>query len=325
MNRRKAMSAVILLSFGLGGAADVSAQEYPTRPIRLMVPFAAGGGNDTLARVFGQKLSESLGQSVVVENRAGAGATLATSQVARAAPDGYTLVLSSIASHAVSPHLYKSVDYDPIKDFAPIAMLGIAPVIMAVNNNVPAKSVSEFIAAAKAKPGEFKFASGGVGSVMHTAGVAFSQAAGIQMLHVPFRGAGPAYISLLAGDVDLAIDTAAALMPYTSTGRFRGLAIARASRLPEAPDIPTFAEAGLPAFEANGWYSLHAPAGTPRAIIEKLNREIVRISELPDVRERLRQLGTETIPNNTPETLTQFVQSELEKYRRIMKDVAPAE
>ncbi|GAA4328957.1 tripartite tricarboxylate transporter substrate binding protein [Pigmentiphaga soli] len=301
-------------------APGARAQAYPTRPIRLIVPFAPGGGNDTLARLFGQKLTESLGQAVVIENRPGAGTTIATAQVARAAPDGYTLLLSSIASHAVSPNLYRNPGYDPIKDFAPVALLGIAPVILAVNVDVPAHSVGELIKLAKARPGDLKFASGGVGSVMHTSGMVFSQVAGVQMLHVPYKGAGPGYVALMAHEVDLVIDTAAALMPYVSTGKVRGLAIARKTRMPEAPDLPTFAEAGLPEFEANGWYSIHAPAGTPAPVIDKLNREINRISNMPDVKERLRQLGTEVAPDNTPENLTAFVRSELAKYTQVIKN-----
>jgi tripartite-type tricarboxylate transporter receptor subunit TctC len=316
-------SVFATLAWAFTATSGASAEEYPTRTIRLVVPFAPGGGNDTLARIFGLKLSESLGQAVVVENRPGAGATLATAAVARATPDGYTLLLSSIASHAVSPYLYPSVSYDPIKDFAPIALIGIAPVIMAVNVDVPAKSVAEFIKEAKTNPGQFKFGSGGVGSVMHTSGMAFSQAAGVEMLHIPYKGAGPAYVALMAHEVDLVIDTASALMPYIKSGEFRGLAIARKSRLPEAPDLPTFAEAGLPAFEANGWYSIHAPAGTPPAITAKLNKEIIRISNLPDVRERLRELGTETVAKNTPEDLTEFVRSEMEKYKKLFKDAVP--
>jgi len=321
MKRSKLMLVFATLACAFASSAGAVADDYPNKPIRLIVPFAPGGGNDTLARIFSLKMSESFG-TVVVENRPGAGTTLASGQVARSAADGYTLLLSSIASHAVSPLLYRNVSYDPIKDFAPVALIGIAPVIMAVNNDVAAKSVSEFVAAAKAKPGEFKFGSGGVGSVMHTAGLAFSQAAGVEMLHVPYKGAGPAYVALMAHEVDLVIDTAAALLPYTGTGtgKVRGLAIARKSRLPEAPDLPTFAEAGLPAFEANGWYSIHAPAGTPPEIVAKLNKEIIRIGNLPDVRERLRQLGTETVADNTPERLTAFVQSEIEKYKKIIKE-----
>jgi len=313
------------LAVVFAGSGIARADDYPSRPIRLIVPFAPGGGNDTLARLYGQKMSEGLGQTVVIENRPGAGTTLATGQVARAAPDGYTLLLSSIASHAVSPYLFKNVTYDPIKDFAPIALIGIAPVVLAVNLDVPAKNVAEFIALAKSKPGDLKYASGGIGSVMHTSAMVFSQAAGVQMLHIPYKGAGPGYIAVMAREVDLAIDTAAAMLPYTSTGKMRGLAIARKERLPEAPDLPTFAEAGLPGYEANGWYSIHAPAGTPPAIVAKLNKEIIRVSNLPDIKERLKQLGTETVADNTPEKLTAFVQRELEKYKTVLKGVAPQE
>lgn len=295
------------------------AQEYPTKSIRLLVPFAPGGGNDTLARIFGQKLSESWGQQVIVDNRPGAGTTIATALAARANPDGHTLLLSSIASHAVSPNLYRDPGYDPIRDFTPIAMLGIAPVVMGVNVNVPAKSVAEFIRLAKAKPGSFKYASGGVGSVMHTSAMVFNQVAGVDMLHVPYKGAGPGYVALLGGEVDLAIDTTAALLPLVRSGKVRGLAVARRTRLPDMPDLPTFAEAGLPAYEANGWYSIHGPAGMPPAVATKLNREIVRISGLPDVQERLRQLSTETVADNTPGALTAFVRSELAKYTKVIK------
>lgn len=318
MKPRNALLTLTMLVFSCAALLS-NAQEYPTKSIRLLVPFAPGGGNDTLARIFGQKLSESYGQQVLVDNRPGAGTTIATALAARSTPDGYTLLLSSIASHAVSPNLYREPGYDPIKDFTPIAMLGIAPVVMAVNVNVPAKSVSEFVKLAKAKPGSFKYASGGVGSVMHTSAMVFSQVAGVDMLHVPYKGAGPGYVALLGQEVDLAIDTTAALLPLVRSGKVRGLAIARKTRLPEAPDLPTFAEAGLPAYEANGWYSIHAPAGTPPAIAAKLNREIVRISNLPDVQERLRQLGTETVADNTPERLTAFVRSELAKYTKVIK------
>jgi tripartite-type tricarboxylate transporter receptor subunit TctC len=323
MKTLKLLSVLATLAWAFTATSGARGEEYPTRTIRLIVPFAPGGGNDTLARIFAEKLSESLGHAVVVDNRPGAGTTRGTTMVARAEPDGYTLLLSSIASHAVSPYLYRNVGYDPIKDFAPIALLGIAPVIMAVNADVPAKSVAEFIKVAKANPGQFKFGSGGVGSVMYTSAMVFSQVAGVEMLHVPYQGAGPAYGALMAHQVDVVIDTAAALIPFIQSGSVRGLAIARKSRLPEAPDIPTFAEAGLPAFDANGWYSIHAPAGTPPAIVEKLNKEIIRISNLPDVRERLRQLGTDTVSNNTPEHLTEFVGSEIEKYKKIFKDAVP--
>lgn len=316
--------AKLALTLGLmcGAAAATAAEtadNYPTRSISLIVPFAPGGGNDTLGRLFGQKLTEAFGESVVVENRPGAGTTIAAAHVARAKPDGYTLLLSSIASHAVSPHLYPTAGYDPIKDFEPVALLGVAPVILAVNKDVPAHSVKELVELAKTKPDGLKFGTGGVGSVMHTSGMVFSQTADIEMLHVPYKGAGPAYIALMSGEVDLVIDTAAALMPHIKAGKVRGLAISRDERLLDAPELPTFAEEGMPGFEANGWYSIHAPAGTPKPIIKKLNAEIVRAMQTDEVQARLKQLGTEVVADNSPESLAKFNQSELEKYEAVIK------
>ena len=299
--------------------SPVHAQDYPTKSIRLLVPFATGGGNDTLGRVFGQKISDAWNQSVIVENRPGGGGTLATALVARAPADGYTLLLSSIATHAVSPHLYRDPGYDPLKDFAPIALLGVAPVVMGINLSIPAKSVQEFITLAKAKPGGFKYGSGGNGSVMHTAAMVFSQAAGVEMLHVPYKGAGPAYVALVGSEVDLVIDTTAALLLLVRSGRVRALAVARRTRMPEAPEIPTFSEAGLPAYEANGWYSMHAPAGTPAAIIARLNAEIARAMKQPDMQERFKQLGLDG-GGGSPEQLAQFVRSEFVKYAKLIKD-----
>ncbi len=318
MNARSRILSMMVLMLATA-AVGAQAQDYPQRPIRLIVPFTTGGGNDTLARLFGQKLSEAWGQSVVVENRPGAGGTIGTALVATATPDGYTLLISSIATHAVSPQLYKDPGYDPLKNFTPIALLGVAPVVMGVNQSVPAKNVKEFIALAKAKPGAGNYGSGGNGSVMHTAGMVFSQAAGISMLHVPYKGAGPAYIALGGTEVDVVIDTTAALLPLIRSGRVRGLAVARKSRLTDFPELPTFAEAGLPGYEANGWYSMHAPAGTSAAIITKLNREINRILVLPDVQERYRLLSTDGTPG-TPAQLDAFVKSERAKYVKVIKD-----
>ena len=319
MNLQRMRAACAALAGCASIVTAVCAQDYPTKPIRLIVPFSTGGGNDTLGRVFGQKFNDAWGQSVVVENRPGGGGTLATALVARAPADGYTLLLSSIATHAVSPHLYRDPGYDPLKDFAPIALLGVAPVVMGINLSISAKSVQEFIALAKAKPGAFKYGSGGNGSVMHTAAMVFSQAAGVEMLHVPYKGAGPAYIALVGNEVDLAIDTTAALLPLVRSGRVRALAVARKTRMPEAPEIPTFIEAGLPGYEANGWYSMHAPAGTPAVIIAKLNAEIARAIKQPDMQERFKQLGLDG-GGGTPEQLTAFVRSEYAKYAKVIKD-----
>ena len=319
MNVRNLAPAIAALALASLTIATAVAQEYPNKPIRLLVPFTTGGGNDTLARIFGQKFTEAWGQTVVVENRPGAGGTIATALAAHANPDGYTLLISSIATHAVGPNLYRDPGYDPIKDFSAISLLGIAPVVMGINLSIPAKSVQEFITLAKAKPGNFKYGSGGNGSVMHTSAMVFSQVAGVQMLHVPYKGAGPAYIALVGSEVDLCIDTTAALLPLVRSGRVRALAVARKTRMPEAPEIPTFAEAGLPAYEANGWYSMHAPAGTPAPIIAKLNAEIARVMKQPDMQERFRQLGADG-GGGPPEQLTAFVKSELAKYSKVIKD-----
>jgi len=299
-------------------SSTAMAQDYPNKTIRLIVPYPPGGGNDGLARLFGQKLSAAWGQQVIVDNRPGAGTTIGTTLAARAAPDGYTLLLSSIASHGVSPSLYRNPGYDPVKDFAPITLLAVAPMIVGVNQAAPIASVQELIKLAKARPGTLKYATAGSGSPMHMGGEIFKDVAGVDLLHVPYSGGGPALISLIAGETDIAFDTAASILPQVRAGRIRALAIARASRLAEYPNIPTFAEAGLPAYEANAWYSMHAPAGTPPAIIQKINAELVKAMAAPDMIEKLRQLGSDP-GGDTPEHFGAFVRAELDKYAKLIK------
>jgi tripartite-type tricarboxylate transporter receptor subunit TctC len=296
-----------------------SGQAYPMRPVRLIVPYPPGGGNDTLARLFGQKLTEAWGQQVVVDNRPGAGTIIGTQLAARAAPDGYTLLLSSIASHAVAPHLYRNAGYDPIKDFTPITLLAIAPTVLCVNPSVPARSLQELIGLAKAKPGQLKFASGGNGTPPHMAGEIFASMTGIKILHVPYKGGGPAIAGLIGGETNMMFDTAASILPHVRGGKLRALAIARSSRLPEYPDLPTFTEAGVKGYEVNAWYSVHAPAGVPREIVTKVNRDLVRVLQMHDIKERLKQLGSEGI-GNTPEEFGKFVRAESAKYAKAIKD-----
>ncbi|MDB5812488.1 MAG: Tricarboxylate transport protein TctC [Betaproteobacteria bacterium] len=307
--------ALIVLIAACGGA---SAQSYPVKTVRLIVPYPPGGGNDALARLFGQKLSAAWGQQVIVDNRPGAGTTIGTTLAARAPADGYTLLLSSIASHGVSPSRYRNPGYDPIKDFAPITLLAVAPMILGVNQAAPITSVQDLIKQAKARPGTLKYATAGSGSPMHMGGEIFKDVAGVDLLHVPYSGGGPALISLIAGETDIAFDTAASILPQVRAGRLRALAIARASRLAEYPNIQTFAEAGLPAYEANAWYSMHAPAGTPPAIIRRINAELVKTMAAPDVIEKLRQLGSDP-GGDTPEALGKYVRAELDKYSRLIK------
>jgi tripartite-type tricarboxylate transporter receptor subunit TctC len=320
------LSVVLVLTCGWGSAqAQVkdTAQAYPVRPVRLIVPYPPGGGNDTLARLFGAKLSEAWGQQIVVDNRPGAGTVIGTQLAARAAPDGYTLLLSSIATHAVAPNLYRSPGYDPVKDFTPITLLAIAPTVLCVNAAVPVRSVQELIALAKAKPGELKYASGGNGTPPHMAGAIFASMTGIKLLHVPYKGGGPAIASLIGGETTMMFDTAASILPHVKAGKLRALAIARDARLPEYPELQTFIESGIKGYEVNAWYSMHAPARVPREIVSKVHRELVRILELPDIRERLKQLGSEPV-GNSPEEFAKFVRAESEKYAKAIREAGIA-
>ena len=318
MKQNYLVPAFAVLAIIGGPVGTAAAQGYPNKTIRLVVPYPPGGGNDTLARVFGQKLTDAWGQQVIVDNRPGAGTTIGTALAARANPDGYTLLLSSIASHGVSPSLYRNPGYDPVKDFAPITLLAMAPMILGVNPSRSINSVQELIKLAKARPGTLKYATAGSGSPMHMGGEIFKDLTGIDIIHVPYSGGGPALISLIGGETDIAFDTAASILPQVRAGRLKALAIARASRLAEYPNIPTFVEAGLPGYAANAWYSMHAPATTPPAIIRKINGELVKALALPDVIEKLRQLGSDGV-GDTPEHFGAFVRAELEKYSRLIR------
>ncbi len=242
----------------------MQAQSYPTKPIRQLVPYPPGGGNDTLARLFGQKLSEALAQQVAIDNRPGAGTTISTTLAARALPDGYTPLLSSIATHAIAPNLYASPGYDPVKDFSPITLLAIAPTVLCINPGVPVKLVQDLIALARAKPGELKFGSGGNGMPPHMDGVIFAQMNGIKLVHVPYKGGGPSQLGLLGGEINMIFDPAASILPQVRSGKLRALALSRSALLPEYPDLSTFVEAGVKGFEVSAWYSIHAPAGSDR-------------------------------------------------------------
>jgi tripartite-type tricarboxylate transporter receptor subunit TctC len=310
----KGLLALLLCAF----AAHASAQSYPAKPVRVIVPYPPGGGNDTLARLFAAKLGERMGQPFVVENRPGAGTMIGTEAAAKSAPDGYTILLSSIATHALSPNLYSRVPYDPIRDFAPITLLGIAPTVLVVNQDVPAKTLAELIALARAKPGTLAYASGGNGTPPHINAEVFKAVAGVDLLHVAYKGGGPALTDLIAGRVQLMLDTAASAMPHVRAGKLRALALSAPRRSSDYPDLPTFAEAGLPQYETNAWYSMHAPAGTSAEIVRRLNAELVAILKDPDIVARFKQLSTDPV-GNSPEEFAAFVRVELDKYARIIK------
>ena len=313
---RRLLLVRLLLALLCALALPAFAQSYPNKPVRMIIPYPPGGGNDTLGRLFAAKLGERTGQQFIVENRPGAGAMIGTEAAAKSAPDGYTILLSSIATHALSPNLYSRVPYDPVKDFAPITLLGIAPTVLVINAELPAKNLQELIDLSKKQ--HLAYASGGNGTPPHINAEVFKAVAGVDLLHVAYKGGGPALVDLMAGRVHVMLDTAASAMPHVRAGKLRALALSAPKRSPELPDLPTFVEAGLPQYDTNAWYSMHAPAGTAPEIVRRLNTELVAILKDPDVLARFKQLATDPV-GNSPEEFAAFVRTELDKYARIIK------
>jgi len=303
----------------LGAATAGLAQGYPAKPVRLVLPYPPGGGSDTIARPLAQKMSEGLGQQVVVENRGGAGGNIGMEYAARSAPDGYTIVLALTAQLAVNPGLYPKLPYDPIRDYAPITLLGSGGYILVVHPSLPVKSVMELVAFARARPGQIAYSSSGNGSGGHLAVVLMNNMAGIRMLHVPYKGGGPALMDMIAGQVQLLFATQLASWPHVQSGRIRALASSIAKRPASLPDLPTVAEAGVPGFDAGVWYAVLAPAGTPREIVMRLNGEIARVLSQPDYRNLLVNNTINPI-GSSPEELARYIKSELVKWAKVIKD-----
>ncbi len=287
--------------------------------MRLVAPYAAGGPVDVSARLLAARLQEALGQPVVVENRPGAGGNLGVEQVARSAPDGYTLVIGAIATHAINPTLMGSVPYDPVKDFRHVALLVQVPNVLVVNNDVPARSVPEFIALLKKNPGRLDFASGSTGSTGHLAGELFKQMTGTFMVHIPYKGSAPATVDLLAGRVQLMFDNLASALPNIRAARVRALAVTTIRRSSFLPELPTLDESGLKGLDMTTWWGVMAPAKTPQAVVERLNAEIFKAIDSGETRERLRAMGSETPAIRTPEQFSAFVASELKIYSELVK------
>lgn len=310
-----------LLAASLAAALSAGAaysQPYPTRPIRFVLPFGApGGAPDTIARNLAPKLSEALGQQVVVEPRVGAGGTIGTEVVANAAPDGYAILLTS-PSHAINATLYRKLPYDPVADFAPITLLAELPNILVIHPSLPARSVKQLIALAKARPGSLNYGSAGSGSSQHLAGELFKKMAGVDMVHIPYKGGGAVVVDLISGQLQLTFGSATSL-PHVRSGRLIAIAVTTAERVTSLPDLPTISEAGLPGYEASAWYALFAPARTPKPIIDKLHTEVLRALKMPDVRERL---AAETIQavGSTPAELGVFLQREIVKWGAIVRE-----
>ena len=296
-----------------------TAQTFPVKPIRFVVPFAPGGGTDLLARAIGQRLTDVLGQPVVVDNRAGAGGVIGADLVAKAAPDGYTIVLGSPGPLTINPNLRPSIPYR-LKDFAPITLATISPFVLVVNPALGVASVKELIALAKAKPGALNFGSGGNGSVAHLSGEQFKALAGVQITHVPYKGSNPSIIDLIGGQLQLVIDNLPVLVLHVRSGRLKALALGTRKRSVLLPEVPTMIEAGVPGYQASTAFGVLAPAGTPRAIIARLNREIVTILRAPDLIERFAGLGLEAV-GSTPEEYAEHLRAELAQYSKLIKSI----
>ncbi|HSQ03497.1 MAG TPA: tripartite tricarboxylate transporter substrate binding protein [Burkholderiales bacterium] len=310
-----AVCAYLLMVCGDGVAADNA--RFPTHPIRLIVPFAPGGANDIVARLVAQKMTESLGQTVIVDNRGGAGGTIGTDMVAKARADGYTLLVASMGV-AVNAVLYPNLPYDTLKDLAPITMLAEQPNIVVVHPSLPVKSVKELIALARAHPGQVSYASGGIGSNTHLVTVLFLQMAKVDMLHVPYKGLGPAMTDLLGGQVQLIIANVATALPYVKAGRLRLLAVTSKKRFPLFPDTPTVTESGVPGYESTGWYGLCAPAGLSADVLGTLHREVTKILTSTAMTEQLRSQGMEPIPT-TPDAFGKQLRVEIGKWGGVVK------
>ena len=311
-----------ILSFTLGlmvAGAAVAQAPYPGRTITMVVGFAPGGGTDTASRIIAKKLAENLGQSVVVENKAGAGGNIATDLVVRAAPDGYTILLASVGSMAITPHLPPKPPYDPLQDLAPITMAVVFPNVLVVHSSVPANTLAEFVALAKSKPGVINYGSSGIGNLGHLAGELFRSLAKIDIVHVPYKGGGPAITDLLGGQIAAVFATPASAGVHVKTGKLRALAMTGAQRSPAMPEVPTIAESGYPGYEATNWYAYVAPVKTPKEILARLNQELVKVLSAPEVREQLLGHGLEPMPG-TSEALAKYIEREHATWGRVVRE-----
>jgi len=310
-----AFSAMLVLT-----CETALSQAYPNRPIRMVVGFPPGGGTDVVARIISPKLSENLGQPVVIENRPGATGTVAAAAVAKSPADGYTIMMGHVSVNAIAPSLFPSLQYDVIKDFAPITLAASVPHFVVVHPSVPAKSIQEFIEYAKARPGKLSFPSAGNGSTPHLAGEIFKSMTGLNIVHVPYKGTGQSMADLLAGQHQVAFDTAPASAGNVRSGRMRVLGVSSAKRVPEFPDVPTVAEAGVPGYEVTTWYGMFAPGGTPPAIVNRLHAETMKAMQSPEVRTRLAETGADGTLTRTPEEFAAMVRADVARYAKIIKD-----
>ena len=308
----------IALIPGVAVSQAQSETGYPSKPIRMIVPSAPGSGPDIMARAIGQKLTEALGQAIVIDDKPGAGGIIGSEAAAKAPPDGYTLIMSNAGAHTVNPSLYAKLPYDPIKDFAPVTLVALAPNILIVHPTLPVRNVKELIALAKAKPGELTFGSGGNGSTAHLSGEMFKTMAGINIVHIPFKGSPAAVIGVIAGQIALAIPNIPPALPHVRSGKLKALAVTTAKRAAGVPELPTVAESGLPGYEATAWFGVLAPAATPPQIIARLNAAIVKIAHAREMQDRLMAEGADAV-GNTPEQFAQIIRNDIAKWAKVVK------
>ena len=311
------ITALFLATAWLAGPA--AAQSYPAKPIRMVIGFPPGGGTDIIGRIVALRMSESLKQQIVPDNRGGASGQIAAELVAKAPPDGYTVMMAHIAAVSILPSLYSRLPYDPVRDFSPISLVAISPQLVVTHPSLPVKNIKELIALAKKRPGEIYYASVGNGTVQHLAGELFNLQAGVKMVHVPFKGGGPSALNLVAGHVQLSFDVIPVVINYVKAGRLRPIAVTSEKRTPLMPEVPTVNEGGLKGFDLSTWWGLVAPAGVNKDIVARLHGETVKALQLPDVKERLAQNGADPV-GNSPAEFAAFIRNERDKYARIAKD-----
>jgi tripartite-type tricarboxylate transporter receptor subunit TctC len=300
-------------------AATASAQSFPSKPIRIVVPFPPGGTTDVLARAAAQKLSDTLGQPAVVDNRPGAAGNIGAELVAKSPPDGYTLLMGTVGTHAINPALYPKMPYDHIRDFAPVILVAGVPNVLVVNPSLPVNSVQELVAYARANPGKLNFASSGSGTSIHLSGELFKTAAGLSMTHVPYKGSAPALMDLIGGQVQLMFDNLPSALPQIKAGKLKALAVTSRERAPALPNVPTIAESGFPGFEASSWFGLLAPAGTPQPVIATINGEVAKWLASPDAKEKLLAQGANAA-GGTPEDFAKHIAAETAKWQKVVKE-----
>jgi tripartite-type tricarboxylate transporter receptor subunit TctC len=316
---RRIPTSLTFLAAALAVAPAALAQTYPTKTVRMIVAFPPGGTTDILARATAQKLTEAFGQQVVIDNRPGAGGNIGTELVARSPPDGYTLLASPGSTLTSNPAVYAKVPFDPVRDFAPVTIIAEVPNVLIVHPSLPVRTVKELIALAKARPGQLAYASTGAGQSTHLSAELFKQMARVDMIHVPYKGSAPALTDMVAGQVTVMFDNMPSCLPFVKAGRLKAIAVTSTKRSPTTPELPTVAEAALPGFDVTVWFSVLAPANTPRDIVTRLNGEIVKALKTPDMRERLSQQGAEPV-GNTPEEFSAVIKRDLAKWSKLVKD-----